>query len=126
MPQLVASSSGAPPSKRRHHSSESQEDVAEIGTCLGENQCNCGQFFEDRKSLDVHIIAVNFPSYWSCPHQSCSKFGHPTPVDIHSENTLELTILTHGIISARNTTLGVKKVGIIGNTWMNTMASEVI
>ena len=49
VPQLVESSSGVPPSKRRRHSFESQEDVAEIGTCLGENQCSCGQFFEDKK-----------------------------------------------------------------------------
>ena len=79
VPQPVASSSGVPPSKRRRHSSESQEDVAEIGTCLGENQCSCGQFFEDKKSLDIHIKAVHLPSNWSCPHQSCSKFGHPYP-----------------------------------------------
>ena len=78
MPQPVASSSGVPPSKRCH-SSESQEDVSEIGTCLGENQCSCGQFFEDKKALDTHIKAVHLPSNWSCPHQPCSKFGHPYP-----------------------------------------------
>ena len=50
----------------------------------------------------------------------------PTLIDIHSGNTLELTILTHGIISARNITLGVKKAGIIGSTWMNIMASHQI
>ena len=50
----------------------------------------------------------------------------PTPINIHSGNILELTILTHGIISARNITLGVKKMGIIRSTWMNTMASHQI
>ena len=55
VPQLVVSSNGVPPSKRRRHGSESQEDVAEIGTCLGENKCSCGQFFEDKKSLNIHI-----------------------------------------------------------------------
>ena len=82
------SSSGAPPSKRRCHSSESQEDVVEIGTCLGENQCSCGQYFEDKKSLDIHIKAVHLPSNWSCPH-------HPYPnsyalwkhIRIHHLNT---------------------------------------
>ena len=63
----------------RVNSSESQEDVSEIDTCLGENQCSCGQLFEDRKALDIHIKAVHLPSNWSCPHQSCSKFGHPYP-----------------------------------------------
>ena len=79
VPQPVVSSRGASPRKRRCHSSESQEDSSEIGKCLGENQCSCGKFFEDRKSLDIHIKAVHLPSNWSCSHQSSSKYGHPYP-----------------------------------------------
>ena len=78
IPQPVVSSSGASPSKRRCHSSES-EDVVEVGTGLGENQCSCSLLFENKEALDFHIKAIHLPSNWSCPHQSCSKFGHPYP-----------------------------------------------
>ena len=80
MPQPVASSGGAPPSKRRRHSSEMQhDDDSEICTALVENQCSCGEFFQDRNSLDIHIKTVHLPSNWCCPHTTCNKFGHPYP-----------------------------------------------
>ena len=37
---VVTSSRGTPPTKRRRHSSETQDDDSEVGTGLGENQCN--------------------------------------------------------------------------------------
>ena len=80
MPQPVASSGGAQPSKRRRHSSEMQhDDDSEICTALAENQCSCGEFFQDRNSLDIHMKAVHLPSNWSCPHTTCNKFGHLYP-----------------------------------------------
>ena len=52
VPQPVASSGGTPPSKRRRHSSEIQhDDDSEICTALTENQCSCGEFFQDRKPI---------------------------------------------------------------------------
>ena len=78
-PPVATSSRGTPPTKKRRHSSETQDDDSEVGTGLGENQCNCGEFFENRKSLNVHVKAVHLPANWSCPHSSCSKFGHPYP-----------------------------------------------
>ena len=78
-PPVVTSSRGAPPTRKRRYSSETQEDDSEVGTALGENQCSCGEFFEDRNALDVHIKAIHIPSNWSCHHSNCLKFGHPYP-----------------------------------------------
>ena len=55
-PPVATSSRGMPPTKK--------ED-SEVGTALSENQCSCGEFFEDINALDVHIKAIHIPSNWS-------------------------------------------------------------
>ena len=76
-PSVVASSRGAPPTRKRKLSSEDEE--SETGTGLGENHCSCGEFFQDKQDLDIHMKAVHLPSNWSCPHPKCPKYGHPYP-----------------------------------------------
>ena len=76
-PPVAASSRGAPPTRKRKLSSEDEE--SETGTWLGENQCSCGEFFQDKQDLDIHMKAVHLPSNWSCPHPKCPKYGHPYP-----------------------------------------------
>ena len=77
LPPVVASSRGVPPTRKRRLSSEDEE--SETGTGLGENQCSCGEFFQDKQDLDIHMKTVHLPSNWSCPHPKCPKYGHPYP-----------------------------------------------
>ena len=79
--KCVASTLGvAPPAKMLKESDEAftkrkkeyEEKVALIATrdtCLGKNQCCCGEMFEDEDSLNTHLDTVHTdPKSWICPH----------------------------------------------------------
>ena len=43
--------------------------IAARDTCLGENQCCCGEMFEDEDGLNAHLDTVHTdPKLWICPH----------------------------------------------------------
>ena len=90
------------------------DDDPEICTALAENQCSCGEFFQDRNSLDIHITGL-------APIPHVINLAIHTHIATLCGNILELTTLKPLIIIARNMSLSVRKVGTTRSTLMNIM-----